>query len=215
MTTYEVCSVAKRRLIIAVDCDDVLVPTAAAIINDYNHRFNTSLELSDFYSVDANIRWGTTDRDVVMKRVSEFLHSEEHAEVRPFPDAVTAIAELAKVHELHLVTGRAGFLDQMTKHTIDTYFPGCFQSIEHTNFIVASDSGLQTRSKGEVCAQLGADVLIDDHIVHGESVLEAGVQRVIVFGSYPWNQGDIPASGMVRCVDWSSVVQEINQIAAN
>jgi hypothetical protein len=92
---------------------------------------------------------------------------------------------------------------------LDKYFPGCFTSIEHTNYFHQSKS----RSKGEVCQQIGADVLVDDHIVHGESVLSHGVERVIVFGNYPWNASDKLVQGMIRCNDWSAVEQEIERMS--
>lgn len=203
----------ERRLTIAIDCDDVIVPTATGIIENYNHRFHTELTLEDFYKIDANNRWGTDDKEVAMNRVNEFLRSKEHAEMAPFQDAVVAINGLAKNHELHLVTGRASFLEEMTKDMLNTYFPGCFASIEHTNFIVTTESGLVTRSKGEVCRDLDADVLVDDHIVHGESVLTAGVEEVIVFGSYPWNQADDLPPGMIRCNNWDETIGEITRIA--
>lgn len=38
-----------RRLVIAIDCDDVLVPTAGAIVSDYNTRFGTQLEPKHMY----------------------------------------------------------------------------------------------------------------------------------------------------------------------
>lgn len=205
---------SERRLVIAIDCDDVIVPTAAGIIENYNQRFHTQLGLQDFYRHEPDNRWGTNDMDVAMARVNEYLRSKEHAEMAPFQDSVVAINALAKKHELHLVTGRASFLEEMTKDMLNTHFADCFASIEHTNFLVTSESGLVTRSKGEVCRDLDADVLIDDHIVHGESVLEVGVEEVIVFGSYPWNQSEDLPLGMVRCHSWDETMAEIARIAS-
>jgi len=49
----------QRRLIIAVDCDDVLVPTARHIIDDYNERFGTQVGFEHFYDMtDATLDVG-------------------------------------------------------------------------------------------------------------------------------------------------------------
>ena len=203
----------KRRLIIAIDCDDVIVATAEGVIKNYNQQYHTHLGLSDMYTPATLDVWGTDSDDVAIERVNDYIRSDTYAQQIPSKDTVGAINQLAKQHELHLVTGRPDFLEMVTKTMLETYFPGCFQSVEHTNFIVASTSTAKKRTKGEVCAQIGADVLIDDHIIHGESVMEAGLQEVIVFGDYPWNQREQLPAGMVRCADWQATVREIEKIA--
>lgn len=202
-----------RRLVIAVDCDDVLMPTAQAIIDNYNQRFGTALTLQNMYRSATLDTWGTDDDDVAIERVNDFLHSDEHARLMPHPAAITSIKELAAEHELHLITGRADFLKEVTRHMLDTYFTGCFTSVEHTNFIVPSGSGMVRRSKGEVCAGIGATVLIDDHMVHATDASGTGLEKVIVFGDYPWNRQAELLEGMVRCSDWTAVLEEIEAYA--
>jgi 5'(3')-deoxyribonucleotidase len=203
-----------KRLIIAIDCDDVLMPTAEAIINDYNARFATKLELGHMYQPASIESWGTDSDDEAIKRVNDFLRSDAHAQIKPYPEAIEAIRLLSQMHELHLVTGRASFLEQVTARMLDVYFQDCFQSVEHTNYIVTSDDKTSIRrTKGEVCRSIGARVLIDDHVHHGRSVLEAGLEGVIVFGDYPWNRNSELSDRMVRCLDWPSTLKEITRIA--
>lgn len=200
-----------RRLVIAIDCDDVLVPSAQDVITAYNNQFGTDLTLTDWYKPVTYSQWGTSEEGVAIARVHEYMRSFEHAQLIPDPKAVMAVRELVKHHELHLVTGRPEYMEATTMKMLGIYFPGYFQSIEHTNFHAVGDK--KSRTKGEVCAQIGANILIDDHIVHGESVIEAGVQRVMVFGDYPWNRREALPRGMVRCYDWKSVLREIDEFA--
>lgn len=203
-----------KKLVIAVDCDDVLVPTAEAIVKDYNSRYATNVELRHMYQPASIDTWGTDSDDEAIKRVNGFLRSEAHAQIKPLPEAVEAIRALSKVHELHLITGRASFLEAVTAQMIDTYFRGCFSSVEHTNYIITSDDKAAVRrTKGEVCRNIGADILIDDHIHHGVSVLEAGLEEVIIFGDYPWSQGQALVDGMVRCGSWEETLVEIEKVA--
>ena len=203
-----------RKLVIAVDCDDVLVQTAQNIVDNYNSLYGTSLNLGHMYKPASLDTWGTDDDDVAIERVNEFLQSDEHARIVPDAEAVVAVRLLAERHELHLITGRAEFLTEITKRMLDDHFSGCFTSIEHTNYIVSSASTVRRRSKGEVCQIIGADMLIDDHMEHGKNVLAADTKRVIVFGNYPWNQEESLPEGMVRCADWAAVLEEVEQYAA-
>lgn len=203
-----------QRLVIAIDCDDVLVPSAQNIIDDYNRRFGTHLTLDHMYKHASLETWGTSDDDVAINRVNEFLQTEEYGGLLPYSDAVKVIRELAGQHELHLITGRADFLGPVTRLMLDTHFGGCFASIEHTNYIVHSSSSAIKRTKGEVCTAIGAHILIDDHIDHGKNALAASVDRVMLFGEFPWNQSDELPSGMTRCKDWDAVALEIENYAA-
>lgn len=202
-----------RRLVIAIDCDDVLMPTSQNIIDDYNDRFGTKLTLHDMYQPARIETWGTDSDDEAIGRVNEFLCSDEHAAITPGEEAVRAVKQLANVHELHLVTGRADFLQDVTRRTLEKYFAGCFTTVEHTNFIASSTSTAIRRSKGDVCAEIGAHVLIDDHLGHGRAALSGKVERVILFGEYPWSNDRILPSGMVRCKNWNAAITEVEAYA--
>lgn len=200
-----------KRLIIAIDCDDVLVPTARHIIEDYNERFGTSVTFEHFYdTTDLTLdTWGVKTREEAIERVAEFLHSDKHSRIAPDADTIRAVKALADRHELHLVSGRVDALKPVTEQMLQVYFPGCFQTIEHTNFIAPKSSKLARRSKGDICKIIGADILIDDHPHHVKSVLEANVDKAILFGEYAWNRSAAMSSGMVRCKDWPSALEEV------
>lgn len=193
---------------IAIDCDDVLVQTAGLVINNYNAKYGTNLILAEFYGRDMD-RWHAASQKVASQRVRDILlESDDNLQV-PGSDAIETVLSLAKTHELHLVTGRDDVFKPMTQLLADKYFPGCFKSIEHTNYFVEG----KKRSKGEVCKMLGADLLVDDHVEHVRSVLDAGLREVIVFGDYPWNRNEALPDGAMRCNSWREVLEEVNRIA--
>lgn len=204
-----------RRLVIAIDCDDVLMPTAEAILDDYNERFGTHVGFEHFYdTTDSSLHiWGVKSRDEAIGRVAEFLHSERHDNIVPDAEAIRAIPLLAAQHELHLVSGRMDSLKPATERMLQTHFPGFFKSIEHTNFITPLGSKLIRRSKGDLCKAINADILIDDHPHHGNSALAADIGRVILFGDYAWNKLSILPNNMVHCRDWPKVIAEVERYA--
>jgi hypothetical protein len=194
---------AKERLVWAIDCDDVLVPTAEVILEAYNDRYGVSIGPEAFY--DSNNDWGAASHEEAVLRVDALLREGIMANTAPNSETIEALARRAESDELHLVTGRQSYLEDTTHDMLDRYFPDFFTTVEHTNYFAPVNGKIRPRSKGEVCKQIGADVLLDDHLVHGQSVLEAGVKEVIVWGNYPWNRTEELSRGMVRCVTWNEV----------
>jgi uncharacterized HAD superfamily protein len=192
-----------KRLVIAIDCDDVIVPTAPMIIEHYNKTFGTSIELKDFYSNDLRV-WDTKNDQSAKDRVDLYLESDEYQNAKPFVEAIDAIHKIGDHHELHLVTGRADFLSLATETMLKQHFPGLFTSLEFTNFF-----GQNPRSTADVCMQLHADYLIEDHIHHAKVVAECGT-KVLLFGKYPWNQTNEPLPSTIQRVnDWPDVVRTL------
>ncbi len=187
-----------NKLVIAIDCDDVIVPTASLILAYYNKKYGTAIALKDFYSNDLSV-WDTPDDATAINRVEEYLMSEEYQNAEPFSEAIKVIQALSRWHELHIITGRPDFLTGATTRMLAQYFPDIFKTVQFTNFF-----GQKSRSKAEVCQQLSIDFLIDDHLHHAKAVADCGVQ-VLLFGDYPWNESlDLP-KGIQRVKSWQAI----------
>lgn len=191
-----------KRLIIAIDCDDVLVPSTKQIVDLYNQQFGTAVRLEDAHSSN-NPAW-QTEKDTARERIHNIQLTEGYGKTAPFEDAVSTCRWLSESHELHLVTARPEKLMPVTQKMLEQYFDGVFKEIEHV--------GLDGH-KGEICKNLKADVLIDDNYKHLVAAGQCQVSNLIWFGDYPWQTevaGDLP---IVRCKDWADVEKEINRIA--
>lgn len=201
-----------KRLVIAIDCDDVLLPSAEAIVSHYNKEYGTSVHVDQFYNEDPAL-WAAIDREEKYDRVRQYFRSDAFTkEVEPFSDAVEAIGKLAKDHELHLVTGRSQTVDMVTTVMVEKYFTGKFASVEHTGSVKQSDGSTARRTKGEVCLAINADILIDDNLEHAKSVLESGTEHVLLYGDYGWNRGE-GLLGVIRCKNWGDVMSRISELA--
>jgi uncharacterized HAD superfamily protein len=193
-----------KKLIIAIDCDDVLVPTAPLILKHYEKTYGVRIELKDFYSKDLSV-WGVSDVATAIQRVNDYTKTEEFQNAEPFVEAMNALRELSRHHELHLVTGRPDFLTAATTDMLARHFPGIFASTEFTNFF-----GQKARSKADVCTKLKADFLIEDHLHHATVVSQCGI-NVLLFGDYPWNQSEQLPSNIRRVHDWTEVVRTLTE----
>jgi hypothetical protein len=68
----------------------------------------------------------------------------------------------------------------------------------------------EKRTKAELCSELGARVLIDDLVDYARQCSHV-VDRVIIFGEYPWNGGEGPHNAH-RAADWSRACELIEAV---
>lgn len=206
-----------RRLVIAIDYDDVLCDTIAQVVNDYNREYGASVGLEHIYTDSSETlrAFGVSNLQEAIQRLHKIYRRENYYQrLALIPGAQDAVKRLADRHELHLITGRQSFLEEATNQTLQRDFPGAFKSVEHTNYYSdENEKDAVSRSKGEVCASIGVDVLIDDHADHIHSAFNHGLKQGIIFGDYPWNEKVQLLEGMVRCIDWAAVEKEIERIA--
>lgn len=191
-----------RQLTLAVDCDDVLLPSLGSIIEVYNQKYDTNVDLVDAYTIDCP-DWQASPEEIV-DRIYDIQVSEEFTSIRPFRDAIEVCTRLADYHKLNLVTARPGKIMPVTLAMLNEYFPDVFQEIEHVGL---------GGSKGDICRFLQSDVLIDDNYHHLENAKQCNIENLIWFGDYPWQRKALDSSGVIRCLDWSDVEQEIERIA--
>lgn len=192
-----------KRLVIAIDCDDVLVSATEYVVRTYNEKYGTRVMLRNAHQ-SRNAQW-EAERHEVFARLHDIQRTKEYGAIAPSQETIEAIRDLAERHELHVVTARSPEIEAVTQLMIDTCFQSMFASIEH----VGPD-----RPKGEVCAEIHADVLIDDNLHNLEGAKDNGIQNLIMFGSYSWqvSQG-IVLPGLIECSDWGKVKEEIERIA--
>ncbi len=193
-----------KRLVIAVDCDDVLVPTTPFFVEAYNKRYGTSVRLEHAHIADDNI-WGVTHA-VMLERFNEMVQTDTYRALGPSDIEVEVLKRLAKNHELHVVTARKEEEREFTQAMLDLKLPGVFKSLDLVGW---------TGSKGEVCRRIGADVLIDDSARHLHDAIELGLPKggAILFGEYPWNAADSMHEDLFVCKSWPEVQQMIEDLA--
>lgn len=202
----------ERKLTIAFDCDDVLVDTSSVLLAEYNRVYGTSVSLRDFYADDY---WQAPTPEVAMERVDTLLREGLLADIAPREETIEYISRLYRDgHELHVVTGRQSYQLEETMGMLAKYFPGMFSTVEYTNMYASGSNLHLRRTKGKVCRELNAHMLVDDHLFHGEDVLCAGVENVVIYGDTPWNQIQQMPASMVRCIGMRAVYHEVQRVAA-
>jgi len=190
-------------LIIAIDIDDVIIESSPRLTEYYNRKYGTHLTLDDMYSDDPKA-WGVTDDAQAIERVEGYLVTDEFQSIPPLREAIASIHRLSRRHELHVITGRSLAIEVATTDMLRAYFPDIFRSIVFTS-MYSHDK----RDKADVCQELGANLLIEDHLGHALPVARSGT-NVLLFGDYPWNRAEELPSNIRRVKNWAAVEEYVH-----
>jgi len=198
-----------NRQIIAIDLDDVLADSTESLRLLVNERAGSELT-KKHYKVNGEY-WGYYERvwqtHGLEDKVSfEQLNSEmvdDQSHVPLLPGASFAVGELSKRFDLVVVTSRNPDWESATNKWLKSQFGNIFTGVHFADSRKASER----KTKGELCREVGAKWLIDDHPAHCLSAAKEGVQGML-FGEYGWHDG-VP-EGVISCKDWPEVAEYFN-----
>lgn len=197
-----------RKPVVALDIDDVLVDTAAALLNDYNKKYGTSLEKHHYYSKDVNVL-GVTDYNEAADRLTRYVLSGALTQSQPLLDAIEAVRRLSGAYTFIGVTSRPPEIAAATRDWLNLHFGDRVSDVIFTHFIMAADSQNKTQlTKVEVCSDINATYMIEDHLHHAIPVAESGVKVFLI--DQPWNQMETLPLGIERVTSWSDIEKKLS-----
>jgi 5'(3')-deoxyribonucleotidase len=193
-----------KKPLIAVDIDDVLAQGTESLRLEVKKRLGINL-LPEAYAVPGDY-WhyyervweanGVADRVNFTELSLQMVADQSH--ILPFTNAFEVLTKLSRKYDLIVITARDLSWEPATRAWIAVHFPNIFSDIY---FAGRKDS---KKTKGEICAELGASWLIDDNIDHAHTALEQGI-TVVLFGDYGWHKQRDIHEDVVRCKDWRAV----------
>lgn len=188
--------------IVAVDIDDVIFPYWPIFMLWHNQRYGTDWSLQVHGRKPYHQLRRLTEGNQLDRRFAEFVETGEWGrEMVPLIGAQTTLRELGHSCDLVVITSRsAAELTDLTLHYLDQHFPEVFAGVHFCSVTLTKPNGVYPKLR--LCKLLGAQYLIDDDLSNLQEVpgVENGVKRLL-FGHYPWNQGDLPA-GCQRVRNW-------------
>lgn len=190
--------------LIAIDIDDTVADSTEFLRLLVNQRLELNLP-TEAYLV-AGEYWGYYEsiwREQKIDHLISYddLNAEMIANVPMKPGAEGALRQLADKYSLIFITTRDKTLEPLTQgwfreHLPDIDFMVYFSSTPHNDI---------TKSKGEICRELGVSLLIDDNADHCQCARREGV-GAILFGEYGWQLSQNTDS-LKRCRDWQAVLE--------
>lgn len=190
---------------IAVDVDDVLTHTGTEYIKYHNKKYGTKLQLWQFYDYDYLKPYGH-DRHEASKRILDYIENKA-LEIEPVEGARGVLEKLKKNHELIVITGRAKSIMVKTKEWIGHYYPDIFSQIVCTD-VHQLNGG---KDKGEICKELGVNLLIDDYLKYAMECANVGIRVLLL--KQPWNINEQINNDLITRVDnWDEIERQIELI---
>lgn len=197
--------------VISIDIDDVIADSTEHLRQVVNKRTGHTLS-KEQYKISGEY-WGYYERvwkEAGIDHLVDFAALneemvEDQSHVAVMDKAHEVLSGLTDKYTFILVTSRDESWKQATLAWIEERFSGVFEGLYFTGNR-HSDS---YRNKGELCAEHGVFMHIDDNINHCQSVIDLGIQTIL-FGEYGW-QVDAPQD-QVRCRTWGEVGDYLAQI---
>lgn len=201
-----------KKQVIAVDIDDVLANSTDTLRLFVNEKRGVALE-KHHYRVKTGVYWGYykavwNSHDIDGDGIIDEFHDQyaiDQSHVPPIEGAFEALASLSEQFRLIAISARSASQQAATERWLDDKFDGLFESISCIDTLNNPDL-----TKGEACRIAGASYLIDDSTEHCKSALDRGVQAVL-FGDYGWHDENDMPDGLVRCLDWNSVLEYFDE----
>eukprot|EP00455_Lapot_gusevi_P050279 TRINITY_DN7257_c0_g1_i2.p1 TRINITY_DN7257_c0_g1~~TRINITY_DN7257_c0_g1_i2.p1 ORF type:complete len:208 (+),score=50.26 TRINITY_DN7257_c0_g1_i2:3-626(+) len=180
----------------------------------HNEKYGTSLSLADFHSYDFWKVWGGT-REEATTKCYEFFQSAHFHNLSTVPYAFDALNSLKHKFQFVVVTSRQHDIAEATCQWLHSHYPDIFSDIRFGHHYGRVEDARVSRSKPELCAEVGASVIIDDSLVYAVQCSRT-LKHVVLFdldGKYPWNKTSEPLpANVTRVHSWLDAVQVLETL---
>ena len=168
--------------VIACDIDDVKFPFIPGFCEFHKRVYGTRLSPKNFHTYQISDVLRTSVEESV-RRIDEYLHSEEFLSAVPIKGAENAIEHLSSDFRIIDVTSRRDQYVKVTNGWVAHFFPQVKEiHFSHNHYAYAGDR----KTKAEICKEKKAKFLIEDSGDYALQVAESGT-TVYLF-DHPWNQ---------------------------
>ena len=177
---------------IAIDFDQVLFPTLEKVLDTYNKRFNTNIELSQITTYSL---YECLDHTVADEIISLFVDKSIYSNLQPYKGSIKAVKGLVdRGYEVYIATASDIRNMEWKERLLQRHFP-----------FIPKDNLIRINNK----KLLNVDIMIDDKMDH---LIQTFAERICF--AQPWNQ-DKEADyiySIHRIRHWGEIINVINEI---
>ena len=169
----------EKKPVIVFDFDDVIIDVTKGFLQFYKDKGEFA---GDFEKIETDISLlMKITQEEELKLWDRFFDSEEYLSLLPNPHVLEVLEKLKERFELVILTNRVNRFRESAMSWIKRHLPDYFSKV-----LFALDFPEGKRSKGQICSDLGAILLIDDEPKNIFSCIEHSIP-VVVYDS-PWNR---------------------------
>lgn len=194
----------KNPQIIAVDIDEVLADFLSYFVYFHNLMYKTQASKEDMKKYYLHEVFNV-EREEMSIRYLEFKSLHLLERLKPVEGSKTGIKKLIELGFVpHLVTARPQVIEKETRKWLSIHFP-------RYNFPIHFAHNLkgEFKKKSEICKEIGAETLIDDHIDNALDCAENGIMVFLM--DAPWNQAGSLPEDVVRVKSWMDIIKKIEK----
>lgn len=193
---------------IALDIDDTIADSTEALRRVVNSQLGVNLTRED-YKIPGEY-WGYYERiwrhhgiaDQLSFKQLNLQMAIDQSHVPLIEGAQAAVHRLAKDVEVVLVTSREASWENATRE----WFTRHFDREDIKLYFCESHVDEKAKTKGQLCKELGVQLLVDDNVSHCKTALDEGIDAIL-FGEYGWHHGsDIPSP---RYKSWDTLMETL------
>jgi 5'(3')-deoxyribonucleotidase len=196
---------------IAIDIDDVTADSTESLRLLVNERVGANLT-KEHYRVPSSNHGGYYEHVWETNGLSDKVNfaaynaemETDQMHVPLMQGAREAIDTLKKDFRVVFITARHPSWERATRH----WFKEKFGDDIELHLAEGYNNG-QTKTKGQLCKELGAEWLIDDVPSNCKTAIDEGI-KTILFGEYGWHV-DIP-EGVIRCKTWVGALKVLRDV---
>ncbi|MBI4152127.1 hypothetical protein HY495_00315 [Candidatus Woesearchaeota archaeon] len=188
---------------LGIDLDGVLAEFIDSFLDFENQRYGLTLTKNDVHNYDLTTILGVNPQQLIQE-FSYFYSTSGFYHLLPVTGAQSATEELAKDHQLYVITSRPPEIHHATEEWLGEHFPARFTSV---HFSLDYLPQAKSERKEDICRDLGIDVMIDDSIKYLKHCAPY-VKKTFLFDQ-PWNQQSEILSSLVRVKSWGEIIQNI------
>ena len=192
----------KNKKVLAIDCDEVISETTDSFIDFCNAETNYKFSRSMFKTYNHEKDLGISSSEV-SKLYIDFYNSKYLISSSQVEGAKKALEILSKDNELILVTARHESVRKQTQEWLDKNFPKLFSNMY---FSKNDYSDFGTMTKSEICEDIGASMLIDDHYGY---LKDCNADMDLFLLNKPWNEKLEIGSKVSRVDSWGEVLNSL------
>lgn len=177
---------------IAIDFDETLFPTLEKILEIYNKRNNTSLDISQITTYNL---YDCFSEDVADELISLFVDKTTYNSLQPYKGSIKVIQSLvSKGHEIIIATATDVRNLEWKEKLLQRYFP-----------FVPKENLIRIHNK----KLLDVDVLVEDKL---DNLTQTFAERVCF--NQPWNvdKDTDYVYSIYRIHHWGEIINIINEI---
>jgi len=196
----EVGEWSKKRKI-GVDIDEVLVESAKKYLGFYNSKYDKNVQLKDVFSYNLWEPLGIT-KEESLKLADELYDLDFFENTELVKGAGEGINKLAKNNDLFVITSRPLHIKEKTEIFLKKNFPDTPLKVFHSKDLLDN----QSKSKSEICRELGVEIIIEDHKDHALDCAENGIKVLLL--DKPWNQ-NIKHENITKVYNWDEILEHL------